>query len=115
MVGGSKAPPPSSLLFLAYQVAGFMNIAASFFNHHTCASSSLSIVSLISYTDFATDTPPRYYQKISNLPQPNLVGASSSRHPTSSLATTSQVINYIYFMNIPAIHLLFYLGIQYIL
>jgi hypothetical protein len=109
MVGGSKSPPPPSLLFLAYlSVAGFMNIAASFFIHHTCAPSSLSTVSLISYTDFATDTPPRYYQKIGNLPQPSLAGASSSRRPTSSLAAASQVINYIYFMNISAIHLLFF-------
>jgi hypothetical protein len=116
MGGGSRAPSPPSLLFcLAYLLAmGFMNLGTSFI-HHACAPSSSSIVYLISYTRFATDTPPRYYQQIGNLPQPNLAGASFGRRPTSSLTAASQVINYIYFMNLLAILLLFCLGIQYIL
>lgn len=114
MVGGSRAPRPQSLLLcLAYLLAaGFMNIATPFI-HHVCAPSCSSIVSQLSCTHFVTDTPPRYYQQISNLLQPNPAGASSGCRPTSSLSVASQVINYICFMNILAI-LFFYLSIQYI-
>jgi hypothetical protein len=115
MVGGSRAPRPQSLLCLAYILAaGFMNLATHFI-HHTCAPSSSSIVSLISCAHFAMDTPPRYYQHDQQPPPTQSGRASLGRRPTSSFAAAaSQVTNYIYFMNLLAILLTFYLGVQYI-